>query len=541
MEIAPMRIFRLLSIGLAAATLATAAHAEFTGPAPLAWRWSYATSVSPTGAPVIQGDNVYITVGNRLFALDRKSGNQRWRFPIADPIPGFFRNGLLLADDVIVAAGDNRLVYGVDAATGASKWQYPAPANVLGQPVLVGKFVVFAMTDDSLMAINASDGQPAWQQPYKIFAGIQGGIAAHGSNVLYMTGSNEMFALNVNSQKLSWKQRFTVVDNDSVPIVFGDNIYVNTGTWVACLTAATGSARWQQNVGEPLAYSPAVSPDGVMTVSRDGRAFLFDAKSGRPVIRTAIELGSIPATRPSAVDKLFAVPTTNGALNLLNTQGQVVWSFLIRPLTKTASSTTAGGGNAGGGGRGGAGAGGGLAAGGGAGGGQQNEAQVWAIPAAGPAIVNGDTLFVQAFDGSLLAFDRNTGVDLTGPSIRQVWPNQGEQVSGQPPLEFIFRIEDEASGINNQKMKILIDGNDAEYTFGRDGFAIVRISTLGKNKPLTDGRHVVTVIATDWMGNESRLEFPVSVDNTLRPLARPSGTGPQPGGGGGRGGAGDGR
>ena len=156
----------------------------------------------------------------------------------------------------------------------------------------------------------------------------------------------------------------------------------------------------------------------------------------------------------------------------------------------------------------------------------------------------GNTLFLLAQDGSVLAFDRQLGVDLTAPSVKMVWPNPGDLVNGQPPLELIFKIEDEASGINNKSIKILVDGQELEYEFGRDGIALARISALGKNKPFVDGRKVITVVAADWMGNEARTDFALVIDNTLRPLVRPTANDPGRGGGAGGGGAlggGDGR
>jgi hypothetical protein len=155
--------------------------------------------------------------------------------------------------------------------------------------------------------------------------------------------------------------------------------------------------------------------------------------------------------------------------------------------------------------------------------------------------LDGDTMLVLAQDGSLLAFDKNHGVDLTPPSVKMTWPTPGDLVSGQPPLQLVFKIEDEASGINTKTLKILVDGQEMENEFGRDGLAIVRVSSLGKNKPFTDGRKTITVIVADWLGNEARKDFTLVIDNTLRPLTPPAQTQPGQGaGGGGKGGLGGG-
>lgn len=502
-----MRTARFLALGATVLTTASVAIAQFTGPAPLAWRWSASTSVSPSGKPVVSGDTVYVAVGNRIYALDRQSGNQKWKFPNVDPIPGAFRQGVLHAENLVVAAADNRVIYAVDAKTGQSKWQYISPIPFQGAPVMAGKFVVFGLNDNSIMAVNSEDGQAAWPAPYKIFAGLEGGIASNGTTIYYMTGANELVSHSVSANKPGWKARFSMVSPDSAPVIYGDNLYVVSGQWLACLSASTGSQRWQQNVGEPLVFSPAVSPDGVLVVSRDGNARLFEPGSGRPKLRTAVPLGGVPVTSPSAVDKMFVAPTSNGSLNLINpSTGTVVWNYLLRPIG--GPLIRQGSGN------------------------NRNETRIYTIPAAGPAVLAGSSLMVLASDGSLFTFDSNQGVDKTGPSIKMLWPNSGDQVSGMPPLELIFRIEDEASGINDKTLSIKVNGQDASFEFGRDGFAVVRISSVGKNRPLRDGRATILVSATDWMGNISNAEFGLLIDNTLKPLARPANTGPTGGSGG---------
>ncbi len=507
-----------------------AASAQFSGPAPLAWRWANPTSVPPLGTPIVSGNVVYVAVGNRMFGLDKETGNQRWRFPLVEGVPGFFRSSPVLVGGTLAAAADNQLVYGVDPAYGTSKWQYVAAVPIVGQPVAAGNFLVFQMSDNTLMAVNGADGQPAWPGPYRVFNGLNGGMAAHGDNLIYMTQANEIICLSVNTQRVLWTKRLSVILGDSWPIVFGDNLYLNSGTWVVAMSAVTGSVRWQQNIGDQLSYSPAVSPDGVFVSNRDGQAFLLDTSSGRPKVRTPIELGSVLAVRPSAVDRMFLAPTTNGALNLIDPKtGEIVWSYLVRPLlgTSTTPPSTGAGGTLGGAGT------------GRPGGGQSSPQPILTIPASGAAVLIGTTLFVQTQDGSLLAFDSGFGVDKTGPAVKMVWPMPGDVLSGQPPLEFVFKIDDEATGVNAKTLKITVGGQEMDHEFGRDGYAIVRVSVLGKNKPLFDGRKPVVVTVSDWIGNRTVAEYSVTVDNTLRPVPRPTSTTPAGGAGApGRGGLG---
>lgn len=524
-----MHIKRILALGTALLMLTGIAAAQFDGPAPVAWRWTQPTPAAPLGSPLVVDDTVYVAVGQRIHALDKSTGNQKWRYPAGLPIEGYFRSGVLKAGDTIIASADNKTVFAVDAATGAAKWQYILPVPVIGEPVLVDSTVVVAMSDNSLMAINAANGEPAWPGPYKVFDGLNRNIGSHGGNVLVFTATSELRAIDVTTQKLAWRARFTQIGPDAYPVVFGDNIYVVSGPFIAAVNAITGSGRGQVDTREQLGYAPAVSPSGVFAVTREGKALCYDLDLRRQLF-SPIELGSLPAVRPSPVGSMFLAPTTNGALNLVNpANGQTIWSYLVRPtLTSSNVAPTPGQG---------ADPGGGLA--GGKGGGQQQQTPastvVLAVAATGPAVLGGNTLFVLVEDGSLLAFDRSTGVDLTAPDVKMLWPNMGDLVSGQPPLELIFKISDEASGIDNKSLKIDVDGTELEHAFGRDGIAISRISSLGKNKPLSNGRKKITVTVSDWMGNETRKSYSLVIDNSLPPLVRPTGqsgdTGDNPRGG----------
>jgi outer membrane protein assembly factor BamB len=516
-----MRNVRYLTVCASVLFVAASVHAQFEGPAPMAWRWTQPTSVAPSGSPVIVDEMAFVAVGNRIFGLDRTSGNQKWKYPNVDPIPGNFRYGIQHGEGSVVAAADNKVIYAVDSKTGLAKWQYLSAVPFQGSPVVVGKFLVVGLNDNSLIALNMDNGQQAWQNPYRISTGLVGALATNGNNVYYMTGANDLVALSVLNQRISWQKRFTSSSPDSTPVIYGDYLYMNAGQYVACFSATTGSSKWQQNVGEQLIFSPAVTANGAMVVTRDGRARTFDAMSGRPLNRAAVELGSVPVTTPSGSGKMFLAPCTNGALNLIDSAtGAVVWSYLVRPIGGTMTQTAAAGGTGAG--------------------GANRDIKIVAIPASGPAVFVGATLYVLTSDGSLCAFDKQLGVDLTGPSVKMLWPSPGEQVSGLPPLELIFKIDDEATGVDTKTLSISANGQELDFEFGRDGFAVISFSRVGKNQPMMDGRKSIKVTVSDWLGNKTVSEFGLMIDNTLRPLSRPNinTTGPGGGVGGGRGGGG---
>ena len=158
-------------------------------------------------------------------------------------------------------------------------------------------------------------------------------------------------------------------------------------------------------------------------------------------------------------------------------------------------------------------------------------------------MIDGTTLIVpEQGDSTLIAFDTTLGVDLTPPKVELLFPNPGDQVSGQPPLLLYMKVRDWGSGINESTLKLTIDGKPYEYTYKRNGSLLVTFSNEGKNRPLQDGRHDILIDVKDWMGNEAQQHFFLTIDNTLAPIVLPgqpannqNGIGGPPGGGGGGG------
>jgi outer membrane protein assembly factor BamB len=544
-----MSFMKRAFVGLAALAAIGTATADFDGPAPIAWRWADRITARPSGSPTIVGDHVFAAVGSRMYCLERESGNQVWRFPAGEPLQANFTAGAAVAGDLMIAAADDKSIYAVNTKTGEMAWQYIAPDGVFSRPVVVGTAVVFGLASNQILALGLQTGQPIWDAPYAPTGGIYDSMTSWNNSVIFLTSDGMLTALDVTTKRPAWRPRqFTSVSPLAGITVYGDNIFVSSGVYLTSLTASTGRVRFETIVPGTLRFNPAVGPEGIVVVTEDGRMHSF-TNLGRPAFRTGIDLGSAAAAGPAFTGDVVAIPTSNGSLNLLDPfSGQVLWNFTVPPMVKgmKVTVTTGGGGGAGGG----AGLGG---AGGSGGQGTTSEMEIRYVTAAGPAVSVGDTLVLLAEDGSILAFDKGLGVDLTPPDVSMVWPNPGDQVSGRAPMELIFLVTDVGSGVrfegdnaNYEGLKVTVNGNPYIHEVDREGRVRVKILTsAGPNFPLADGRARITVAVADWMGNSRAQNFVLTIDNTLPALGSPrlpetgtTGGGPGAGGSGGRGGGG---
>lgn len=515
-------LLKILILGVAACGFVNAAHAQFDGPTPLAWRW-VASSVdySPDNSPLIVGNTLYAAAGSRIYALDVASGNEKWKYP-REGATGTFRPQPVLVGDTLVDVTDQGIFYGANIANGDHKWQYKmVRLTTQGQPVSVGKFVVFKQSDDTLMALDAETGKLAWDKSFPVETGFNGPLLVLGNDVIFANNNNEMLSVSAVSEKLNWKRGFGNITPGIMPSLYGENIYMYSGQFLVAVNALRGTGRWQVNLGQDMDYGPAVSGAGMACVTREGKVYFFDL-NGHRALREVIDLGSGPACQPAAVGSKYLIPTINGALNLVDPKdGSVLWSYAVRPVVdvpqnKQDMPVYAAG--------------------------TLIDNRILTVPAAGTPQLVGNTLLVTCEDASVLAFDPKLGVDLTPPDVDMLWPPPGAQTPGTPPLQLVFKVSDEATGVNNSTLKIDIDGTPVTYTATRDGVANVAISYEGNNKPLTDGRHSINVTVSDWMGNVAKKTYSIAIDNQLPPLAPPTGLQGNQGGGknGGRGGKGGG-
>ena len=160
--------------------------------------------------------------GYYLFAFDKATGQERWRFRAEAP---YVHNGVCLSQpalhgDTLYASGDSR-IYAVDLQTGRSRW--PAlellrtnagrVQELKASAVAVAPGgLVLAVTPVNLIAIEGTTGKLAWELPGE-FQPDRASLAVV-QDVLYFQGSPQskpaarptgtLHALDLNTREILW-------------------------------------------------------------------------------------------------------------------------------------------------------------------------------------------------------------------------------------------------------------------------------------------------------------------------------------------------
>ena len=229
------------------------------------WKVAFATNRAACASrPIVRDDSIYFTgsagatpgdaakpAGYYLFALDARTGQERWRYraEAPDTPSGVCLSQPVVTADTIFAAGDTRL-YAVQGATGRDRWQpveVRRPVEGQVRPVEVHGLVdagslLIGMTSGYLIAFEKDSGRTAWEIAGQ-YRDTTPAMAVAG-NVLYFQGSpaakpatapgGTLHALDLDSRGILWSfSRQTAEPNWP----FGYVTPVDGGLWVSSYQA----------------------------------------------------------------------------------------------------------------------------------------------------------------------------------------------------------------------------------------------------------------------------------------------------------------
>jgi serine/threonine-protein kinase len=104
-----------------------------------------------TGVLAVNDSTVYVGAwNNRLYAVDRSAGTERWNFQADSPIQG----GPALAGNTVYFASYDGTVYAADAETGDRRWSLSLPTRITSTPAVGNGLLFIAGVNGVLYAIG---------------------------------------------------------------------------------------------------------------------------------------------------------------------------------------------------------------------------------------------------------------------------------------------------------------------------------------------------------------------------------------------------
>ncbi|MDF3300521.1 outer membrane protein assembly factor BamB family protein [Streptomyces tropicalis] len=258
------------------------------------WELSGAQSdfESPEAGPLVHEGTVFVWQDARLRALEARTGEERWSYPIGDAAScGGVPVRLTPAPDgyVYVAAGTR--VLALDIAGGRVRWHFEAPAVFLcppafaSGPAVTGGGVYLADYLGTVYALDATDGRDRWRIATEARSAIDPVLVAAGH--VHVGSGKGLYTLDAVTGTPKWRFQ---AGGDVVgsPVVAEGRIHFgSTDHLLYTLKADDGRLRWKLATGGEITGSPVIRDGVVYACSKDRCVYALDAEKGTGTARTA--------------------------------------------------------------------------------------------------------------------------------------------------------------------------------------------------------------------------------------------------------------
>jgi outer membrane protein assembly factor BamB len=549
------RRFLAVVVAAFAALAPTAAHAQWltygrdyshsgrtdeTLQAPLAILWEFASrpyyglapNAPPTvnaGSPIVLGDTIYFASRDRLYAIDRASGEMKWRYPSGTEPAASIRSTPVYSDGVLYVGANDGNLYAVDANTGSQIWIFRTTGSIRSHPVVIKSsasdpgLVIFGSDDDTLYAIHAKTGDVAWKNT-DARADIASALLYDDASgfVYYVASDMQLHGVRASDGKQKWANRTPVSPLNVSPVIYEQRLYMPAGNSVYAFRLNTGARTVTAFLGQGNEIEADISTTPIITADPEGTSqglIYFGDRNGnfycgtlKGQRRWKQRLDARASAMPVLAGKTRDVGTEKGFVYGLNAaDGSILWSCRSEAP-------------------------------------RDYQARFRFHNISAPLVADRGQLLVLGDDGTLTCFTADA-VDATPPTIVGPRPDRSANINGSPPVTVSAYLWDVGSGINPATVAVYLDSepmapsDEPYYRRGsstktgvvydpidkRVEYSTPAGATGQRAEPLREGRHTVKIEAADWKGNASSLEWSFTVDNRLPVRKRPTTPGATPG------------
>lgn len=216
-----------------------------------------------------------------MYALDAMTGQQIWKLT-----NGNFHSGTpSVYNGMVYICGIDGL-YALDQKTGIQKWKYPITAlyafsEFTPSTVVANNTVYICAWDGFVYALNATDGSLKWKTQSSGGAPFYSSVTLN-NNLLYAGCSDSwLYALNISNGSVNWKfQTGDVIYKN--PLVVNNNVFtsgLNGNQYM--LNGATGAVIW--SILNDLSICSPTFSNGVIYSGDGTNANGYDINTGNKV------------------------------------------------------------------------------------------------------------------------------------------------------------------------------------------------------------------------------------------------------------------
>lgn len=276
-------------------------------------------SLSPDGQLIVGGFD------KKLYSVNPKTGVANWEFTEARDR---WIGGALVTSDMIYAPNADYKLYALNLQ-GQLQWSFEADQALWGIPVSDGTNVYFGSLGRMVYAVNAKTGAEVWSQ--KIDGAVLGQAVLSDTTLYVGTYGGTLYALNTADGSTLWSKQVYTGTTSWIwagPALDNGTLYVGDSEGAfSAYSASTGEQLWSQQLNGAIIGSPLVIGENLVVVTEAGNVYFMDL-NGQNVRPVAVS-GKLYANPVAAGDLILVAPTEGDAILVaLDTNGAVKWSFI---------------------------------------------------------------------------------------------------------------------------------------------------------------------------------------------------------------------
>jgi len=284
--------------------------------------WLNSEGGSIDNKPLVHNGMIYFGSMNRnIYALDLKSGKEKWRHEVQDRIG--LSSPQLYKDSLIIGSYDYN-VYRIDLKTGEMIWKFHTNGELASSGAVMDGVYYFTGRDQFIYAINCEDGSLVWK--FRTFEANVSVPTIHKNMIFFGSSDRNLYCLDRKNGSLIWKfgTEEEVVNVTPFQII-GNGIHFGTqGNILYAVDIITGKEKWRINTGEYGMSRGQIILDGMLIQPTNGGNVFAVTPAGKVVWK-------ISSNHPFGAfatdgERLYA-GCEDHHLYCLDKNGKTVWKF----------------------------------------------------------------------------------------------------------------------------------------------------------------------------------------------------------------------
>jgi outer membrane protein assembly factor BamB len=255
---------------------------------------SKGTHANPS--PLFDGDKLYVHFGHQGSACLDRDGNIVWKSTEVKYAPVHGNGGSpILTDKALVFScdgSDKQFIVALSRTDGKVLWKTDRKSTApkrfsFSTPLLIdvkGQKLIISPAANAVMAYDADKGDEVWRVRYEGYSVIPRPVYGHG--LVFLSSSYDSPTLlaikpdgkgDVTATHVAWSAKKGAPHTPS-PLLVGDELYTVSDQGIAtCWNAKTGDVLWQQRLNGNYSASPVFADGKIYFQTEQGVGYVVKA------------------------------------------------------------------------------------------------------------------------------------------------------------------------------------------------------------------------------------------------------------------------